>query len=193
VALAEGRAEVPEATWLHVAVADRQEDRWLFLSGNSPHNSLWAANVVSDAGRVQVPSVTLDQLLERLSVPPSRVDVIKMDVQGAEVAVLAGATALLAAQHAVWVLEVWGHGLEAAGSSVAALIEALQAAELVPVAFQPDAYTPEDAWAEIRRGASAVSQHGSIDIMVQPARAARGLAAAMAQRDPPPRVGVRAR
>src|SRR6266487_1288973 len=66
--------------------------------------------------------VALDQLLGG-----RKVDVVKMDVQGWEGAVLRGMTGLLAAPNPCWILlEIWPDALRKAGSSYAEVIETLQ-------------------------------------------------------------------
>lgn len=52
--------------------------------------------------QIQVPTLTMDHLLAEFGTP----DLIKVDVEGAEVSVLAGAGQLLEARHSTWIIEV---------------------------------------------------------------------------------------
>jgi hypothetical protein len=70
---------------------------------------------------VTVPAVTLDALRDELA----RVDFIKIDAQGAEGRILAGARALLARDRPVVLFELWPGGMAAAGSSPSELFSLL--------------------------------------------------------------------
>jgi FkbM family methyltransferase len=83
-------------------------------------------SVVTRHETIEVPMVTLDEWVDRLSVDPDLVVFIKMDVQGSEVAVLKGAARMLAHRHIAWQIEVDPHLLQAGGSSVADLFAILQ-------------------------------------------------------------------
>lgn len=83
-------------------------------------------SVVTQHETIEVPMVTLDAWIDRLSVDPELVAFIKMDVQGSEVAVLKGAAHVLAHRHVAWQIEVDPDLLQAGGSSVADLFAILQ-------------------------------------------------------------------
>lgn len=68
---------------------------------------------------VEVPCLTLDTWLARLRVDPDAVTFVKVDVQGYEMRVLRGASALLAKRHVAWQLELDPTLLVAAGTSLA--------------------------------------------------------------------------
>lgn len=79
----------------------------------------------SDAGSEQVELVTLDSVVEEIGLP--RVDCIKIDVEGAEAAVIAGAGATLAAHHPTVIFEMNCPTLVKAGGDTAAAWNALAA------------------------------------------------------------------
>jgi FkbM family methyltransferase len=102
--------------WVEVvsaAVAGREGT----LVINRGLNSQTAA--VSDyAGTVEVPAVTVDVLAGRYGAP----DVVYLDIEGMELDALRGAAATLAARPDFFVEVHTGHGLEAAGGSVAEVL-----------------------------------------------------------------------
>jgi len=90
------------------------------------HNTLgdFAHKEASTAGTEVVPIETLDALVERLAV--NRVDVIKIDVEGAELKVLNGARGLLTTMRPVMLIEANDSALRGQGASNAALLELLR-------------------------------------------------------------------
>jgi FkbM family methyltransferase len=76
-------------------------------------HSLFADNLVVPGEQECVYGVTLDQLLAYHDV--ERVDLLKIDVEGAEGLVLQGAAATLARTESLWI-EYWPTGLRAAGT-----------------------------------------------------------------------------
>ena len=72
-------------------------------------------------GDVSVPCCRLDDWCERLSIDPSLVTYVKVDTQGWETHVLAGAPRLLAHRHIAWQLEICPELLEGSGSSAVEL------------------------------------------------------------------------
>jgi FkbM family methyltransferase len=104
-------------TVVEAAVADRPGVRRFHLGEDSEGSSLYDA-VPGTAGEVDVRVVTLDDE----SVGLGRVDVVKIDAEGAEVGVLRGARRLLTDPHAPAVmLEANPVTLRAAGESLATL------------------------------------------------------------------------
>lgn len=81
-------------TTVCAAVADRAERGRLYLDSGRWGQSLSERNIAAPVGSVEVETVTLDGLLESGALGP-RVDVIKIDVQGAEGLVRKGAGRLL--------------------------------------------------------------------------------------------------
>jgi FkbM family methyltransferase len=63
-----------------------------------------------DTGGVSIEVRTLDGCIAELIAPATRVDVIKIDVEGAEEAVLRGARATLERDHPTLIVEIWGGG-----------------------------------------------------------------------------------
>lgn len=67
-----------------------------------------AMGAIADDSRYLIPSVTLDHLVTNKIVPVP--DLIKMDVEGAEGRVLAGAQALLQERKTIWLIALHGEG-----------------------------------------------------------------------------------
>lgn len=88
--------------------------------GNFGAHSLHAANVLEPQGVVTVPVRRLDDLLGQ-----RRVDVIKIDTQGAESEILAGAAHILSRDRPILFLEWWPWGLRTGGGA-SALADFLQ-------------------------------------------------------------------
>jgi FkbM family methyltransferase len=109
---------LPQVTVVHAAVSDRTGTLALFVADdlNVDHHSYdtgdGRASVIIDA-------VSLDDYFR----DGGRVDVVKIDVQGAEMAVLYGAKQLLANNpHIELLLEFWPWGLRNAGASAEAFL-----------------------------------------------------------------------
>jgi FkbM family methyltransferase len=93
---------------------------------NRGNPSLVGANVPDRGGAVEVEAMTLDAFLAGRGA--GRIDLVKMDVQGAEGRVLAGAQALLAQPGLRVLLELWPRGLENAGTDAGAMLRGLASA-----------------------------------------------------------------
>jgi FkbM family methyltransferase len=106
------------------AVGARGGDATLFTtSDNLGVSSLLSANVPGSAVMgATVAMTTLDADLEG-----ERVDLVKIDVQGAESAVIAGGGAVLARPGVRLLLELWPPGLAGAGTPAAELLADLEA------------------------------------------------------------------
>ncbi len=91
---------------------------------NRGGHSLVQANVQKQAGAARVRVAALDDYAaERLA--GQKIDFIKIDVQGTEAAVLAGAAGILARDRPDLLIEFWPHGIRATGTEPMALVEGL--------------------------------------------------------------------
>jgi len=108
-----------------VAISDHAGKVTLFLSGaqlTSPGHEVWERDDIAGAEQVAVPCLTLDEIAAAEGLP----DLVKVDTEGHEAAVLRGAAGVLAAGRASWLTEFHSAGLrqecaailEAAGYSV---------------------------------------------------------------------------
>lgn len=138
-------------TVIEAAAHDHHGTVTLYHSVDAQQSSLYEPAILQDAGRSVVPTVTLDSL--------GVFDVVKIDVQGSEVAVLRGAQRTLAARHAIWYVELWRTGLEYAGESVGAVRRLFEAH-----GYRPHRHT----WDHIEEQANSQSGHGSIDALIVP-------------------------
>jgi FkbM family methyltransferase len=91
---------------------------------NRGGHSLSAANVQAGAGGQSVRVAALDDYL-RAHLPERRVGFIKIDVQGAEAGVVAGAAGVLVRDRPDLLVEFWPHGIRAMGGEPMALVERL--------------------------------------------------------------------
>ena len=110
------------------ALADRAGSARLQIAAklHGGHNTLGAFSY-ADVGAVaveDVPVETLDALADRLAL--GRVDVIKIDVEGAEVKVLSGGRKLLAAHRPILLIEANDGALRGQGASTEALLATLR-------------------------------------------------------------------
>jgi FkbM family methyltransferase len=106
------------------AISDRVGIETLHLDrSNFGAPSFQATNVADRGGAVEAPTVTLDGFL---SDKGGRVDVIKLDTQGAEGLVLAGAERALESDGLRVVMEFWPAGLRNTGTDPAALLRSLR-------------------------------------------------------------------
>jgi FkbM family methyltransferase len=97
-----------------VALAQKNGRAWLHRGPNPTLNSFGKDPSWKEDGE-EVVTETLDQVLRKARV--DRVDVIKMDVQGAEELVLRGASSILTSAHPVVIFEVWPEGAVLLGLS----------------------------------------------------------------------------
>jgi FkbM family methyltransferase len=103
-----------------VAVTDREGEAVLHLAGDiadSSANLYQAAQ--AQAGQEVCRTVGLDHFLREENLPTP--DLIKLDAEGAELAVLQGARGLLADSPPLWLMEMEEKNLVAAGASKAAV------------------------------------------------------------------------
>lgn len=90
---------------------------------------------VCEVGREAVKSLRLDRAVEELGL--TRVDVIKMDIEGAEVSALRGAGLVLQRYRPVLLLEAAEQALAAQGASVSEMFELLAAFDYYVFEFDP--------------------------------------------------------
>ena len=109
---------VEAAVGAHSGVAEFFLDR-----RNNTRHSLARGNVGKSGPTITVPLVALDDYHRKVP----RVDVIKMDVQGAESEVIRGASQLLRKHKPRLVLELWPYGLRNLGADAGLVIEQLEA------------------------------------------------------------------
>jgi FkbM family methyltransferase len=99
------------------AVSDREGRAALVRHGhNMGGHSLIASNVDSAVETVSVATATLDDILAH-----ETVDLIKIDAEGAEPAILAGARQTIARERPILFMEIWPYGLREQGGAVALL------------------------------------------------------------------------
>ena len=113
----------PQVVPVQAALSDRHGEAWLTLDrDNSTQHSLEASNVGTRARRRRVRALTL---VEALPADLDRLDLIKIDAQGFDGAVLKGARALLKRHHPRVVFELWPAGWRAAGYEPDAVLASL--------------------------------------------------------------------
>lgn len=149
--LANGARQWPHVETLHAAVGATEGQTTIHQDG--AQTSRWAALTPHQRAGVTVPMTTVDALAARVP----RLRGVKVDVQGGEMDVLAGAGATLRDPGVVWQIEVWPLGLRTAGSSVDALCAVLEQAGLVPLTR---------TWQRVRDQVAGLSHtHSYIDVV----------------------------
>jgi FkbM family methyltransferase len=104
------------------ALSDREGETVLHRDKvNFGRHSLGAANLMRRAHAVTVPTTTLDRFLER-EAGGRRLDLLKIDVQGAEALVLGGAKRTLERDRPKILLEFWPFGLRNLGADPETLL-----------------------------------------------------------------------
>jgi FkbM family methyltransferase len=145
------RNRLRNVTVVPVAVADRAGEATLQIAPtlHGGHNTLgaFAYQGVEAIDWEQVPVETLDGLAERLGV--SKVDAIKIDVEGAEVKVLDGAHKLLSACRPLLLIEANDEALRNQAASTNQLLTSLRALDYGIFAFSDHTGLPE-RWTEDR-------------------------------------------
>jgi FkbM family methyltransferase len=144
---------LPQVMPVQAAVTDTYGDMVeLYHDTEGTRHSLWEANLLKAKGSARaVPTVTVDGLAYQVP----KLKAIKVDTQGAELLVLAGAQETLQRDGVVWHVEVWPFGLEQAGGSVKGLLDA----------FWRWGYYPQGVtWDEIL-SAKHGSNHGALDVV----------------------------
>ena len=146
------RERYPTVRVIEAAMTDHEGTVIFHYSKASEHGSVCKANLLDDIEQArEVSAMTLDSL--------GPVDVVKVDVQGAEAAILVGATRTLRETRPIWYIELWQEGLTHAGASVGAVCDVFEAHGYVPIG---------QSWAEVREQGGRQSGHSSIDALLQP-------------------------
>jgi FkbM family methyltransferase len=129
---------------IHGAVCDRDGEIEVRIHrDDSEGNSL--VDFAPDWEAVRVPAITLDDFAARQHI--NRVDVMKIDVEGAEHLVLSGASGLLSRPgRPVIVLEMNPSALRAGGSSCRALVEQLASFGYRCHKLEQLTFGPEPVW-----------------------------------------------
>jgi FkbM family methyltransferase len=130
------RNQIRQAVANRLIVSDSSGPKTINLSPEDNCGSSSVGIVLRGDHRTEtVESITLDDYLRQRGL--ARVDVIKMDVEGHETAVLRGASALLREKRPVWLIEVRENLLRQSGSSRAELYGLLQAAGYAAYKIRP--------------------------------------------------------
>jgi FkbM family methyltransferase len=109
-------------TAVNMALSNEKGSLTLFLDKyNLGAHSLSADNVLMSAGAVEVETATLDSFLAE-EAGREKVDILKVDTQGAEGLILEGAQKLLDEDDLIMLMELWPFGLRNAGYDPATLI-----------------------------------------------------------------------
>jgi len=97
------------------AIGDRDGTVRFLRVGGHGNFRVVPAGTVEGADGIDVPCTTLDTWVERLQIELDAVAFIKVDVEGFERRVLAGASGVLQCSHIVWQMEIKPAGLRAIG------------------------------------------------------------------------------
>ena len=136
---------------LQSAVSDKKGTVRLFVDdANLGNPSIAQGNVPSKSksGFVDVPAISVDEFFASQNEPPPRIDLIKMDVQGAEALVIRGATALLARDEPLLLIEFWPLGLRNVGTDPLGFLKELEALGYFPRRVTRDGHSGEKLGAE---------------------------------------------
>lgn len=110
------------------AIGDRNGSVRFLRAGGHGNHRVASEDTAGDSDVVDVPCTTLDNWVERLQVDLAAVTFIKVDVEGFERRVLAGASRVLQCPHIAWQMEVKPAGLRTSGDDSQQLYADLQRA-----------------------------------------------------------------
>lgn len=157
----------PQVRVIEAAVADVVGSRTLMADvGDLRRSSLWPANLIGSLEAVDVETLTIDALCCGRGIHAKIPDWVKIDAQGAEALILAGAPILLDANETRWCLELWPVGLTNAGSGYADVL----------LVFKARGYTARKVgkvqhvwdWDELREALAREQGHSSADVIFFP-------------------------
>jgi FkbM family methyltransferase len=117
----------------NTAVGDENGHVAFSVSNDSAYSSIKATGRVAEARNISVPILRIDDYLTQKNL--TRVDIIKVDVEGAENMVIDGAKGLLTSKNnkpRLVLLELFDENLKPFGSSVAAIVEKMRSWGYVP-------------------------------------------------------------
>jgi FkbM family methyltransferase len=119
------------------------------------------------ADTVEVPCVTLDGWIDRLLIDRDAVTFIKVDVEGFEQRLLAGASRTLTHRHIVWQMEIKPSYLRAVGDSLGSLCETARRAFTHFIDLNRHAAGPRIRPVdELAAGLAYVDQKGKTDVLL---------------------------
>lgn len=109
------------------ALSDKKGQLKLFLDKTNlgAHSFIDSDNPQRKAGAIDVETITLDEFIEN-EIEGGRIDFIKLDAEGAEGLVLAGAEKTLKNNDLKMLIEFWPHGLRKIGTDPIELLERLK-------------------------------------------------------------------
>jgi len=133
---------------------------------------------------------SIEVSLQRLDdlVPAAQVDVMKIDTQGSEAAILRGAQGVLARGLRAIFVEFWPHGLTAGGSSAAELLELLDSTGLSIFEIDPERWAViqtdvAELLARSAHGLYSPSGEGHLNLLLLDSSGRADLAHLIAERD----------
>jgi len=111
---------------IQVAVSDKKGTLKLFLDkSNLGDHSLAEQNIVEKNGSVEIETNSLDNFFEEYN-KDFKVDLIQMDVQGAEGLILDGAKKIIGSNNLKIIMEFWPSGLNNVGTDGLDLLKGLE-------------------------------------------------------------------
>lgn len=108
------------------AIGDRDGVVRLLRSGSSGEFHVVSDTSAAAGDAIEVPCTTLDNWVARLDIDLQAVTFIKVDVEGFELRVVAGASRVLGCRHIAWQMEICPASLRTAGDDPAALYAELK-------------------------------------------------------------------
>jgi FkbM family methyltransferase len=126
------------------ALAEQEGEATLLVAGDDHAGQNTLGDIiypgVSQVGRVQVPATTLDALATSYRL--DRLDIVKLDVEGAEIRALSGGSGLLQRFKPLLLLEASDASLRRQGGTLGGLLALLTDTGYVPFCFHPTTGLP---------------------------------------------------